>query len=299
MTTDRTDQPNDTPPPEQTVGGIDRRRALGAIAGAAGLGGLGVLNASAATQGGVPLPQPGRPPRRDRNRDRDRNPADAGWLLSDEALGWDADAGEYVLPDLPYAYTALEPVIDAQTMEIHHSKHHAGYVRGLNRALRELKRIRSGQGDAGLIKHWSRELAFHGSGHVNHALFWRVMQPPMENNEPRLRKSMQAERLASQIDRDFGSFDGFKTHFAAAAKAVEGSGWGWLVWEPVAGQLLVQQMEKQQNLLMTGVVPLVGIDVWEHAYYLKYQNRRGDYVDQWFKVINWGTVSNMFMRAAM
>ncbi|MFG0291922.1 MAG: superoxide dismutase [Phycisphaerales bacterium JB050] len=213
-------------------------------------------------------------------------------LLTAEELGYDEKSGRYTLPKLPYDYDALEPVIDAQTMQIHHGKHHQGYVNGLNKALDKLADIRSGSGDAGLIKHWSRELSFHGSGHVNHAIFWQTMAPKGKGGggEP---KGLIADRLK----QDLGGYDGFKTHFAAAAKAVEGSGWGWLVYEPTAGRLLVLQGEKQQNMMMTGVVPLLGIDVWEHAYYLKYQNRRAEYVDAFFDIINWTKVNELLQRA--
>ena len=209
-----------------------------------------------------------------------------------QTLGWDETKGEYTLPDLPYGYAALEPAIDEQTMRIHHTKHHAGYVRGLNRALGELAKIRSGSGDAGLIKHWSRELSFHGGGHLNHTLFWQGMKPASQGGG-----GIPEGRIARLIDRDFGSFDGFWTHFSAAAKAVEASGWAWLVYEPVGNRLMVNQMEKQQDMLVTGCVPLVGIDVWEHAYYLKYQNKRADYVEAFKSVINWQRADRLLRQA--
>ncbi len=213
-------------------------------------------------------------------------------ILSPAELGWDAAKREYTLPPLPYAYDALEPHLDAATMEIHHSKHHAGYVKGLNNALAKLAEIRAGAGDASLIKHWSRELSFHGSGHVNHSLFWTVMAPTAQGagGEP-------GGPLATAIARDFGSFAAFVTHFNAAANAVEGSGWAWLVHEPTADQLMVIQGEKQQDLMLTGVTPLLGVDVWEHAYYLRYQNRRADYVKAFMNVINWKRVAENFASA--
>ncbi|MEC9374039.1 MAG: Fe-Mn family superoxide dismutase [Planctomycetota bacterium] len=212
--------------------------------------------------------------------------------MTPDELGWDAARGEYVLPALPYPADALEPHIDAMTMTIHHDKHHAGYVRGLNNALAKLKEIREGSGDASLIKHWSRELAFHGSGHINHALFWQVMAPPGNGGGGR-----PSGDLARRIDRDFGSYDRFVEHFKAASCAVEGSGWGWLVYEPTADKLLVMQGEKQQNLTIWGVTPILGIDVWEHAYYLRYQNRRGEYVDAFMNVVNWPRVAQFLQRA--
>lgn len=207
-------------------------------------------------------------------------------MLTPAELGWDAAKGEYALPALPYAHDALEPHLDAQTMEIHHSKHHAGYVKGLNTALAKLAEIRAGAGDASLIKHWSRELSFHGAGHVNHSIFWVTMAPTSSGGG-----SEPTGTLAEAINRDFGSFTAFSTHFQAAANAVEGSGWAWLVHEPTADRLLVLQGEKQQDMMLTGSTPLLGVDVWEHAYYLRYQNKRADYVKAFMNVINWSRVS--------
>jgi Fe-Mn family superoxide dismutase len=208
--------------------------------------------------------------------------------LPPEFLGWDAAKGEYVLSKLPYAYDALEPHLDAQTMQIHHEKHHQAYVTGLNKALAELAKIRAGS-DASLIKHWSRELAFHGGGHVNHTLFWLCMAPPASGGG-----GQPTGPLAETITRDFGSFDAFSKHFQAAAGAVEGSGWAWLVFDHISRRLFVQQMEKQQDMLITGVTPLMGVDVWEHAYYLRYQNRRADYVKAFMNVVNWPRIQAMF-----
>ncbi|MBL8745324.1 MAG: superoxide dismutase [Phycisphaerae bacterium] len=207
-------------------------------------------------------------------------------------FGWDAAKGEYTLPKLPYPHDALEPHLDKATMEIHHSKHHQAYVSGLNKALAELKKARDAA-DFTLVKHWSREIAFHGGGHVNHCLFWATMAPPGPGvgGEP-------TGDLAAAITRDFGSFDAFSKHFQAAAAAVEGSGWAWLVHDHVARRLMIQQMEKQQNLLVTMVTPLLGCDVWEHAYYLRYQNKRADYVKAWMNVINWPVVEKMYAHIA-
>lgn len=203
-------------------------------------------------------------------------------LLTPDDLGWNEQTLEYELPPLPYAPDALEPHIDSQTMTIHHGKHHAAYVKGLNAALKALFDIRAGSGDASLISHWSRQLSFHGSGHINHTLFWLGMAPAGKGGG-----GMPTGKLLAQIERDFGSYEQFVAHFKAAAAAVEGSGWGWLAWEPVARQLLVLQMENQQKLLLTGVIPILGVDVWEHAYYLKFQNRRADYLDAYMNVVNW------------
>ncbi len=216
--------------------------------------------------------------------------------FASDALGWNPATGSYDLPPLPYGYDALEPHIDEQTMRIHHTKHHQGYINGLNKALTKLREIREGSGDIGLIKHWSRELSFHGSGHVNHTMFWRGMAPVQSGGGNGGGGYPEGE-LAARIDRDFGTFEQFAAHFKAAAKSVEGSGWGWLVYEPIAGRLLVIQGEKQQDMMMTGVVPLLGVDVWEHAYYLNYQNRRGDYVDAFMNVINWAEIGRRYAAA--
>ncbi|MEL7472011.1 MAG: superoxide dismutase [Planctomycetota bacterium] len=212
-----------------------------------------------------------------------------GHLDARTDLGWDAQSRTYRLPDLPYAHDALEPVIDEQTMRLHHGKHHAGYVRGLNNALERLSAIRAGEEDAKLVQHWSRQLAFHSGGHINHAIFWRCMAPPAQ-----ARATRPSEPLMRMINRDFGSLDGLRTHLVAAAASVEASGWGWLVYEPIADRLLVTQMEKQQDLQTPGATPLCGVDVWEHAYYLKYQNRRRDYVEAFWTIINWDWVSQRF-----
>ena len=197
--------------------------------------------------------------------------------------------GEFVLPPLDYAYDALEPHIDARTMELHHSIHHQGYVNGANNALRKLNEIGAGDGDSGLVKHWTRELAFHGSGHTLHLLFWNNMKPG-GGGEPE-------GELAEAMNADFGSFANFSRLFRAASGAVEASGWGILGYEPVSGKLVVLQAEKHHDITVHGVVPLLAIDVWEHAYYLRYQNRRGDYVDAFMNVINWDDVARRYHAA--
>lgn len=205
----------------------------------------------------------------------------AGMLMA----GYDSKADQYVLPPLPYEPAALEPSIDAQTMSIHHGKHHQGYVNGLNKALDQLKAARS-ESDFATIKHLSREVSFNGGGHVLHSIFWQNMAPTKKGGggEP-------SGALANAIARDFGSVDAFRKHFSAAAAAVEGSGWAVLGREPISGKLLVIQGEKQQNLGIWGLEPLLVLDVWEHAYYIKYQNRRADYVKAWWDVVNWSDVA--------
>jgi Fe-Mn family superoxide dismutase len=194
------------------------------------------------------------------------------------------------LPPLPYAYDALEPYIDEQTMRLHHDIHHAGYVKGLNNAEAKLAEARA-SGDYGLIKHWSREAAFHGSGHFLHAIFWPNMIAASQA------KAAPGGALAAAIDRDFGSFDAFKAQFAAAANAVEGSGWAIFAYRPADDSLVILTAEKHQNLTQWGVIPLLVLDVWEHAYYLKYQNRRAEYVDGFFNIINWDDVAGRYESA--
>jgi Fe-Mn family superoxide dismutase len=193
--------------------------------------------------------------------------------------------GECKLLPLPYAYDALEPWIDKETLTIHHDKHHAGYVKNFNITIRKLSEARA-SGDFSLIKHWSRELAFHGSGHVLHTLYW-------ENMSPKGGGKPKGEILAA-MEKSFGEFDLFKKQFAAATKAVEGSGWGIMALEPFRGYLVILQAEKHQDLTIWGVYPLLVCDVWEHAYYLKYQNRRAEYVENFFNLIHWPEVEKRY-----
>ena len=194
------------------------------------------------------------------------------------------------LPPLPYQYDALEPYIDEQTMRLHHDIHHAGYVTGLNNAEARLAEARAA-GDFALVKHWSREAAFHGSGHLLHSIFWPNMLAASEA------KPAPEGALSAAIDSAFGSFEAFKAQFIAASVAVEGSGWGILAYRPDDDSLVVLTAEKHQNLTQWGVVPLLVLDVWEHAYYLKYQNRRGEYVKNFFNIINWADVAARYAKA--
>ena len=197
---------------------------------------------------------------------------------------------EYKLPDLPYAYNALEPYIDEQTMRLHHDKHHLAYVNGFNAALKRLEEARA-KGDFSAIQALSKQLSFHGSGHVMHSIFWEVMCPKDKSTEP------SGGALSDQLVRDFGSVESFKKQFSEAAKAVEGNGWAVLAYEPIGKRLLVLQAENHQKLTIQGSVPLLVLDVWEHAYYLKYQNNRAGYVDAWWNVVNWAEVEKRFMKA--
>ncbi|GAA5481388.1 superoxide dismutase [Haloferula sargassicola] len=206
------------------------------------------------------------------------------------------------LPDLPYAFDALAPAIDAQTMEIHHDKHHAGYVAKLNdalaadselaaRSLDDLMAAISGIAD-GKLKTAVRN---NGGGHWNHTFFWETMAPAAKSGQP-------GDKLAKAIDSAFGSMDEFKTTFGEAAGSRFGSGWAWLIAKD--GKLAVVSTPNQDNPRMTGIVepdelgtPILGIDVWEHAYYLKYQNRRADYVTAWWNIVNWDTATQRYEAA--
>jgi Fe-Mn family superoxide dismutase len=189
------------------------------------------------------------------------------------------------LPPLPYDYNALEPHIDEQTMRLHHDKHHLAYVNGLNTAEAKLAEARQ-SGDFALVQHWERQSAFHGAGHFLHAIFWPNMAPAGNGGggEP-------AGALAAKIAEDFGSFEAFKKHFIAAATAVEGNGWGILAYRKADDKLVILTAENHQKLTQWVAVPLLVLDVWEHAYYLRYQNKRADYVAAFFNVINWKNVA--------
>jgi len=196
--------------------------------------------------------------------------------------------GGHKLPPLPYPYNALEPYIDEQTMRLHHDKHHQSYVDGLNTAEKKMAEARE-QKDYDLIKHWEREAAFNGAGHYLHTIFWNIMSPKGGG--------MPSGPIAEQIRDNFGSFDAFKQHFSKAAEKVEGVGWAILVWSPRSHRLEILQAEKHQNLSQWDVIPLLVLDVWEHAYYLRYQNKRADYIHAWWNVVNWTHVNDRFEQA--
>jgi len=198
--------------------------------------------------------------------------------------------GGHSLPPLPYGYNALEPVISEEIMRLHHQEHHQSYVDGLNKAELEMKRARE-TNSFDLIRHWEREAAFHGAGHYLHTMFWKNMSPE-GGGEP-------SGALRRQIDKDFGSFHAFKRHFSEAAKEVQGVGWALLVWSPRARRLEILQAEFHHLLSQQDVVPLLGLDVWEHAYYLQYKNDRGSYVDEFWKIINWDNVNERYEKAKL
>lgn len=199
---------------------------------------------------------------------------------------------KFELPALPYAHDALEPYIDKQTMEIHHGKHHAGYVSKLNTAVEgtelEGKSLEDLMKD---VSKYSTAVRNNGGGHYNHSLFWTIMKQG-GGGKP-------AGDLGAAIDSAFGSFDEFKNQFANAAATRFGSGWAWLIVS--GGKLAICSTPNQDNPLMdlseTKGTPILGLDVWEHAYYLKYQNRRPEYIDNFFNVINWDEVAVRFSKA--
>jgi superoxide dismutase, Fe-Mn family len=198
--------------------------------------------------------------------------------------------GQYVLPELPYAYDALEPHIDTQTMELHHSRHHQAYVNGLNRALSTARELAGGEEiDGQKLTGVQRDISFNGGGHVLHSIFWATMGPRNggAGGQP------QGE-IARALDRSFGSFGGFRRYFSSVAAGVKGSGWALLAYEPLGDNLIVLQFNDQDLRYIASAQPLMGIDVWEHAYYLKYQNRRAEYVEAWWNVVNWSAVNELY-----
>lgn len=196
--------------------------------------------------------------------------------------------GGHKLPRLPYSYEALEPYIDRRIMRLHHDKHHQSYVDGLNKAEKEMEKARK-KNDYSLIKHWEREAAFNGAGHYLHTIFWNVMAP-QGGGKPQ-------GAFLTEINQWFGSFDQFKRHFSEAAKNVEAVGWSILIWSPRSNRLEILQAEKHQNLSQWDVIPLLVLDVWEHAYYLQYENNRGKYVENWWNIVNWKEVENRYNEA--
>lgn len=200
----------------------------------------------------------------------------------------------HTLPDLPYAHNALEPHIDARTMEIHHGKHHQGYVNNLNAALEghpnlQNKSVEELLKDLNAVPEDIRvAVRNNGGGHANHSLFWPCMSPD-GGGQPN-------GDLATAINAAFGSFDGFKEQFSKAAATRFGSGWAWLCVDN-NGKLVVTSTPNQDNPLSDGLNPILGLDVWEHAYYLHYQNRRPDYIAAWWNVVNWAQVAKNYAAA--
>ncbi|NP_001127035.1 superoxide dismutase [Mn], mitochondrial [Pongo abelii] len=203
------------------------------------------------------------------------------------ALGYLGSRQKHSLPDLPYDYGALEPHINAQIMQLHHSKHHAAYVNNLN-VTEEKYQEALAKGDVTAQIALQPALKFNGGGHINHSIFWTNLSPN-GGGEPK-------GELLEAIKRDFGSFDKFKEKLTAASVGVQGSGWGWLGFNKERGHLQIAACPNQDPLQgTTGLIPLLGIDVWEHAYYLQYKNVRPDYLKAIWNVINWENVTERYM----
>ncbi|XP_073961787.1 superoxide dismutase 2 isoform X2 [Choristoneura fumiferana] len=195
---------------------------------------------------------------------------------------------KHSLPDLPYEYSALEPVISREIMSLHHSKHHATYVANLNAAEEKLAAAQA-KGDIQTIINLAPALKFNGGGHINHSIFWQNLSA--SGGKP-------SATLAKAIEQDFGSLDNMKNQLAAASVAVQGSGWGWLGYNKQMRKLQIATCVNQDPLqATTGLIPLFGIDVWEHAYYLQYKNVRADYVKAIFEVANWNDISSRYENA--
>ena len=192
---------------------------------------------------------------------------------------------DYALPDLPYDYSALEPYISGEIMELHHDKHHATYVKGINTAVEQLAEAREAE-SFGFLSTLEKNLAFHLGGHVNHSVFWPNMSPD-GGDKP-------TGDLADAIDGFFGSFDGFRAHFEANALGVQGSGWSVLTWDVVAQRMFVIQHFDHQGNVPICMVPLLMLDMWEHAYYLQYKNDKATFVKQWWNIVNWTDVQSRF-----
>jgi Fe-Mn family superoxide dismutase len=192
---------------------------------------------------------------------------------------------EYTLPDLPYDYGALEPYISGQIMELHHDKHHAAYVKGANTALEQMAEARDKE-SFGTVNLLEKNLAFNLGGHINHSIFWPNMSPDGGDKPD--------GELGAAIDEFFGSFDGFRGQFAAAAGGLQGSGWSMLVWDTLGQRLNVMQLFDQQGNLPAAQIPIVLLDMWEHAFYLQYKNVKTDYIGAWWNVVNWADAKTRF-----
>jgi superoxide dismutase, Fe-Mn family len=201
--------------------------------------------------------------------------------------------GAYVLPPLPYAYDALAPAIDADTMRLHHDKHHQAYVDGLNKTIKSLADGGSSlDANPALLSGLQEDLSFNAGGHFLHTVFWSAMAPSNAGGggEP-------PSPLAESLAHDFGSVSAFRTRFSKVAGAVKGSGWAILAYEPIGDRLFILQAKQHDLQVVPGAIPLLPLDVWEHAYYLKYHNVRADYVKAWWSVVNWPAISDALVAA--
>jgi Fe-Mn family superoxide dismutase len=194
----------------------------------------------------------------------------------------------YTLPELPYDYAALEPHLSGRILELHHDKHHKAYVDGANKVLDTLVETRA-SGDYGSINQLEKNLAFHLSGHILHSLFWKNLSPD-GGGQP-------TGELAAAVDEHLGSYDQFRAQLSEAANNVQGSGWAALSWEPVGGRLIVEQVYDHQGNIGQGGPPLLVLDMWEHAFYLQYENRKAEWVDAYWNLVNWDDVATRFGKA--
>ena len=196
----------------------------------------------------------------------------------------------YELPELPYAYDALEPHISEEIMTLHHDKHHATYVAGANAALEALEAERNGEANPDRLRALSKNLAFNLGGHTNHSIFWKNMAPNAGGTP--------TGEIAEAIDRDFGSFEAFKKQFSGVATGLQGSGWAVLGYDHIAGRLIIQQLTDQQGNVSVDFTPVLMLDMWEHAFYLQYKNVKADYVEAWWNVVNWDDVNERYAKAS-
>ena len=194
----------------------------------------------------------------------------------------------YSLPDLPYDYSALEPHISGEIVQLHHDRHHAAYVSGANKAVERLAEARAAN-DFSTIVGLEKNLAFNLSGHVLHSIYWNNLSPD-GGDRPH-------DEFASALDETFGSFDAFKNELTSATTTVQGSGWGALAWDPMAERLFIEQIYDHQSNVGQGSAPLLVIDAWEHAFYLQYLNVKADYVDAVWQLLNWADVAARWMAA--
>jgi Fe-Mn family superoxide dismutase len=191
----------------------------------------------------------------------------------------------YTLPDLTYDYGSLEPHISGKIMELHHSKHHAAYVAGINGALAALEEARE-KNDFANINKLQKDLAFHLGGHINHSIFWKNLSPESEGRPE--------GELAAAITEFFGSFEAFQAHFNATALGIQGSGWAFLAWDSLGERLVIEQLYDQQGNVAPATIPVLMLDMWEHAFYLDYLNVKGDYVKAFWNIVSWGDVQTRF-----
>jgi Fe-Mn family superoxide dismutase len=195
----------------------------------------------------------------------------------------------YSLPELPYAYDALEPNLSSEILDLHYNKHHAAYVEGVNDTLDQLEQARS-ENSFAYIGQLEKSLAFNLSGHVLHSLLWMNLSP-QGGGQPK-------GELGAALDEHFGSFDAFKAQLSSAAASVQGSGWGALSWDPLGKRLLVEQVHDHQSNIGNATLPVLVIDMWEHAYYLQYQNRKAEWIEAFWEIVNWKDVAARYKKVA-